>query len=210
LGAREAVAATGKGGIDARAKPKLDKSFYGFLFVITLFTLGNSSDAFIILRGQERGLNVAQVMGMLLSFNAVYALLSGPAGYLSDRIGRRRLLVAGWLIYSAIYLGFALAQNGLEIWTLFGFYGLYYAMVEGVSRAFVADLVPAAQRGTAYGFYHAAVGLATLPASLVAGILWQGLLGWTGFGPSAPFYFGAILALLSSILLVTYVKKPAI
>ena len=209
LGAREASPAVDRSMV-AQPKVKIDRRFYSFISVVTLFTLGNSSDAFIILRGQERGLNVIQVMGMLLSFNAVYALLSGPAGYLSDRIGRRRLLVAGWLIYSVIYLGFAIAQNGLEVWTLFGFYGLYYAMVEGVSRAFVADLVPAAQRGTAYGFYHAAVGLATLPASLIAGVLWQGLLGWKGFGPSAPFYFGAILALLSSILLITYVKNPAV
>jgi MFS family permease len=165
---------------------------------MVLFTLGNSADAFIILRGQERGLSVLGVMGMLLTFNAVYSLLSGPLGMLSDRIGRVRLMLGGWLIYSAIYLGFAFAQTGWQVWLLFALYGVYYAATEGTAKALVADLVSPQQRGTAYGLYHAAVGLAVLPASVLAGLLWQGLGAWSGFGPAAPFLFGAGIALLAA------------
>jgi len=184
----------------------LDHKFWLFLGVVVIFTLGNSADAFIILRAQERGLNVLQILGMLLTFNAVYTLIASPAGALSDRIGRRSVLIAGWLVYGAIYLGFALSNTGAQIWLFYGVYGLYYALTEGASRAFVADLVPQEQRGTAYGLFHAGVGLAALPASLIAGILWQGLGGWTGLGPAAPFYFGAFMALVAVVLFVTWVK----
>ncbi len=179
----------------------LGKTYMSFLAVMVLFTLGNSSDAFIILRGQDRGLNVLQIMGMLLTFNAVYALLSGPAGALSDRVGRRRVLLAGWVIYGLVYLGFALAKEGWQVWLLFTCYGVFYALTEGVARAQVADLVTKEQRGSAYGFYHAAIGISALPASLIAGILWQGIGGWSGLGASAPFMFGALMALLAALLL---------
>lgn len=184
----------------------LDRKFWAFLIVIMIFTLGNSADAFIILRAQERGLNVLQVLGMLLTFNAVYTLIASPAGALSDRIGRRRVLMAGWLAYGLIYLGFALAGTGTQIWFLYGVYGLYYALSEGISRAMVADLVPQEQRGTAYGLYHAGIGLAAFPASLIAGILWQGSGGWQGFGPAAPFFFGASLAGLALLLFINWVR----
>jgi MFS family permease len=184
----------------------LDRKFWAFLVVVVIFTLGNSADAFIILRAQERGLNVLQVLGMLLTFNAVYTIIAGPAGSLSDRIGRRAILIAGWLVYGLIYLGFAAANTGAQIWLFYGVYGLYYALTEGASRAFVADLVPQEQRGTAYGLFHAGVGLAALPASLIAGILWQGLGSWAGLGPSAPFYFGAVLATLSVVLFIIWVR----
>jgi len=179
----------------------LDYRFRLFLGVMVVFTLGNSADAFIILRGQERGLNVLGVMGMLLTFNAVYSLLSGPLGSLSDRIGRARLMLAGWLIYGLIYLGFALAQTGGQVWFLFGLYGVYYATTEGAAKALIADLVPPAQRGEAYGLFYAAVGLSALPASVIAGVLWQGWGAWPGFGPAAPFLFGAGLALLAAGML---------
>ncbi|MCJ7534126.1 MAG: MFS transporter [Anaerolineales bacterium] len=184
----------------------LDRRFWAFLGVVVIFTLGNSADAFIILRAQERGLNVLQVLGMLLTFNAVYTLIASPAGALSDRIGRRAVLISGWLVYGLIYLGFAYADTGAQIWLFYGVYGLYYALTEGASRAFVADLVPQEQRGTAYGYFNAGIGLAALPASLIAGILWQGLGSWAGLGPAAPFYFGASLALLSVFLFVIWVK----
>jgi MFS family permease len=173
----------------------LDSRFKAFLLAAILFTLGNSSDSFIILRGQERGLNIIQVMLMLMTFNLVYTLLAGPFGALSDKIGRRKLIIGGWLAYGLIYLGFALSKTGWGIWTLFGFYGIYYAMTEGAAKAFVADLVPAERRGTAYGLYNAAIALTAFPASLIAGILWQGVGSWGGFGPSAPFLFGAVLSL---------------
>ncbi|MCG3212696.1 MAG: hypothetical protein FOGNACKC_06388 [Anaerolineae bacterium] len=202
LGATEVVAPKNR----AAAQPmrlrwrRLDGRFRAFVGVMVLFTLGNSADAFIILRGQERGLSVLGVLGMLLTFNAVYSLLSGPLGALSDQLGRPRLMLGGWLLYSLIYLGFATAQTGWQVWLLFALYGVYYAATEGTAKALVADLVPAEQRGTAYGLYHAAIGLAVLPASVIAGLLWQGLGPWSGFGPAAPFLFGAGLALLAALL----------
>ena len=147
-------------------------------------------------------MSVLQVMGMLLTFNAVYTLLAGPAGALSDRIGRSRLLLSGWAIYALVYLGLAQASQGWQIWLSFAIYGVYYALTDGVARAMIADLVVQEQRGTAYGLYHAVVGLMAFPASVLAGVLWQGLGGWTGFGASAPFYFGAAMALLAGILLI--------
>ncbi len=195
-----------------RAAPRLslrgfDRRFYVFLLAVVVFTLGNSADAFLILRAQERGLSTAGVLGMLLTFNVVYALIAGPAGALSDRIGRRRLIVGGWLVYGLLYLGFALVGEAWQMWALYGLYGIYYGTVEGSAKALVADLVPAEQRGTAFGVYNAAVGIMALPASLIAGVLWSGVGGWTGFGPAAPFLFGAILALLATAILVTGVRR---
>jgi MFS family permease len=188
----------------------LDGRFKIFLLVVILFTLGNSSDAFIILRGQERGLSILQVMGMLIAFNAIYASLASPFGALSDRVGRRRLIIGGWIAYGLVYLGFALSRTGWQVWLLYALYGVYYAAAEGAARALVADLVPAEQRGTAYGLYNAAVGLTAFPASLIAGLLWQGAFGWQGFGASAPFFFGASLALLAGLLFWRLVPaKPA-
>jgi MFS family permease len=175
LGAQD-VPATGR----RRSPPSLslrgfDARFRGFLLIVTLFTLGNFSDAFLILRAQERGLSVLGVMGMLVTFNLVYTLVSGPAGALSDRLGRRLLIACGWLAYGFIYLGFALAGTVWQVWVLFTLYGVYYGMTEGTARAMVADLVIPDQRGMAYGVYNAAVGFAVLPASLIAGVLWQGI-----------------------------------
>jgi MFS family permease len=184
-----------------------DARFKGFLFIIILFTLGNSSDAFLILRARERGLSTLGVMGMLVTFNLVYAMISGPAGALSDRIGRRRLIVGGWLAYGFIYLGFALVGAAWQVWLLFALYGVYYGMAEGTAKAMVADLVRPDQRGTAYGVFNAAVGVTAFPASLVAGLLWQGIGGWKGLGPSAPFVLGAVLALVAVVLLVLWLPR---
>ncbi len=184
----------------------LDRRFQAFLLAVVLFTLGNSSDSFIVLRAQERGLSVLQTMFMLMTFTAVYALFSGPLGALSDRVGRRRLMLGGWLAYGLVYLGFAIAQTGWQVWALFGLYGIYYAATEGTAKALVADLVPDAQRGTAYGLFNAAIGLTALPASVMAGLLWQGAGPWAGFGASAPFFFGAGMALLAGGLFWRGVK----
>lgn len=187
-----------------------DTRFKWFLLIVALFTLGNSSDAFLILRAQERGLNVLGVMGMLVTFNLIYTLVSGPAGALSDHVGRRQLIVGGWLTYGLIYLGFALARTAWHVWALFTLYGVYYGMVEGTAKALVGDLVRADQRGTAYGVYNAAVGLTALPASLIAGVLWQGIGSWEGLGPSAPFFFGATLALVAVALLMLWLPRDSI
>lgn len=179
----------------------LGKSFIVFLVLVCLFELGNSSDAFMIIRAQERGLSVLGILSMLVAFNLIYSLISTPAGALSDRIGRRRVIAAGWLIYASIYLGFGLAKSGWQAWLLYAIYGSYYGLTYGTSKAMVADLVSENVRGTAFGTYNAAVGLMAFPASFIAGILWQGIGSWYGFGPAAPFIFGAATALLAALLL---------
>ena len=189
-----------------RAAPKfafraLGKPFVVFMLIVGLFDLGNSSDAFLVLRGQERGLSVAGILAMLITFNLIYTLISTPAGALSDRIGRRKIIIGGWIAYAVIYLGFGFAQTAWQIWVLYAIYGLYYGMAYGTAKALVADLVPAELRGTAYGTYNAILGILDFPASAIAGILWQGIGGWQGFGPSAPFIFGGVLALLAALLL---------
>jgi len=186
----------------------LDKRFILYLVASIIFSLGNSSDAFIILLAKERGLSILQVMFMLMTFNAVYAVLSGPAGSLSDRIGRRKLILFGWLAYGLIYLGFGFSRSGVGVWVLFGLYGVYYALTAGAGKAIIADLVPDEKRGTAYGLYHAALGIAAFPASAIAGLLWQGIGGWKGFGPSAPFFFGAGLALVAGLLFAAWLREP--
>lgn len=185
----------------------LGKPFMTFMIIVAIFDLGNSSDAFLVLRAQERGLNILGILGMLITFNLIYSLISTPAGVLSDRIGRRKIIIGGWLIYAAIYLGFALAKTGVHIWILYAIYGLYYGMAYGTSKAMVADLVPEALRGTAYGTYNGIIGILDLPASLIAGILWQGLGTWQGFGAASPFYFGAGTALLAAILMIIWQKS---
>ncbi len=184
----------------------VDARFKIFLVVVVLFTLGNSSDAFIILRAQERGLSVLQTLFMLMTFTAIYTILSGPLGALSDKIGRRRLIIGGWLAYGLVYLGLAFSRTGWQVWAMFGLYGVYYAATEGIAKALVADLVPDAQRGTAYGLFNAAIGLTALPASVIAGLLWQGIGTWGGFGASAPFFFGAFMALIAMFLFWRLVK----
>jgi len=205
VGVRE-IPGKGTGKAPVLSLQGLDSRFKHFLLIIVLFTLGNSSDAFIILRSQERGLDVFQVMGMVLTFNFIYAVLAAPLGSLSDKIGRRKLIIGGWIAYGLVYLGIALSQTGGQVWALFAFYGVYYAATEGAAKALVADLVPNEKRGTAYGLFNAAIGMVALPASLIAGMLWQGLGPWTGFGASAPFYFGAALALVSSFLFWKFVR----
>jgi MFS family permease len=207
IGARD-VAADKKSQAPVLSLKGMDKRFKIFLLVLVLFTLGNSSDAFIILRAQERGLDILQIMLMLMTFNLIYSVLAGPLGALSDKVGRRRLIIGGWIAYGLVYLGFALSRTGWQIWTLFGLYGIYYAATEGSAKALIADLVPAERRGTAYGLYNAAIGLTAFPASAIAGLLWQGGFGWTGLGPAAPFFFGAGLALLAGVLFWSLVRVP--
>jgi MFS family permease len=141
---------------------------------------------------------------MLVTFNLIYTLASVPAGMRSDKVGRSRVILGGWLIYALVYAGFGFARTGWQVWLLMSAYGLYYAMFEGTSKALVADLVPVEARGTAFGVYNAAIGVMALPASLMAGLLWQGLGTWPGFGAAAPFWFGAALA-LGAVALMTMV-----
>lgn len=189
----------------SKGAPKLslrgfDRQFRIFLVIIVAFTLGNSSDAFLILRAQQLGLNLVQILLMLAMFNLVASLASYPAGVLSDRIGRHKVIIAGWLVYGLIYLGFAFAGAGWQVWILYTLYGLYYGLTEGVGKALVADVVPGEKRGTAYGLYNAAVGVAALPASFIAGLLWQKV------SPAAPFLFGAVLSLGAMLAMATLMR----
>jgi MFS family permease len=133
----------------------------------------------------------------------VSAAAAIPAGKLSDRIGRRRVIACGWAVYAMAYVGFALASSPWMMWVLYAFYGLFYALSEGAAKAMVAELVPEESRGTAYGLYNAAVGVMALPASLVAGILWHRI------SPAAPFAFGAALAGLALLGLWFVPLTPA-
>jgi len=178
-----------------------DTRFKVFLAIIAVFTLGNSSDFFVILRAQNLEVPLIQEVLMLVLFNATYMATSLPAGILSDRLGRRRVITLGWFIYALVYLGLALASSVWQVWLLFAAYGVYYGVVEGVARAFVADLVPAEKRGTAYGLYHGVVGLTLLPASLLAGWLWSSV------NPAAPFYLGAALAFLAMLGMLTLIRE---
>lgn len=174
----------------------LPTSFFIFLGVVIVFTLGNSSDAFLILRARNLGVTLIEVPIVIALFNLIYALLAVPFGSLSDRIGRIPTLAIGWVAYALTYLGFALAGGALVVWPLYVLYGIYYATSEGVARAFLADIVQFGHRGRAFGIYGMTVGLTTLPASIFAGFLWD------RFGPSMPFFFGAAMAGLAVILLV--------
>ncbi len=162
--------------------------FGWFLGIMLLFTLGNSSDAFIILRAQDVGVSVVLIPVIYACFNLVSASTAIPAGKLADRIGRRRVIGYGWGIYALTYAGFALAHQAWMMWPLWGLYGLFYSLTEGAEKAMVAEMVPDEQRGAAYGLFSASTGLMALPASLIAGILWHRV------SPAAPFTFGALMA----------------
>ena len=157
------------------------------------------------MRAQNIGVSLLAIPIVYALFNAVYASASVPLGSLSDRIGREKVILIGWLAYAMAYLGFALARSPLHIWLLFGFYGLYYATTEGVAKAYVADMVPPDHRGRAYGIYNTALGLTALPASFVAGLMWDRI------SPAAPFYFGAVMAVAAAIgLLVFSLRRRAV
>lgn len=180
---------------------RLPKSFYLLLSIILLFTLGNSSDAFLILRARNLGVSLIEIPIIIALFNLTYALGAVPFGSLSDKIGRVPTMLIGWSIYALVYLGFALTARTLFVWFLYGFYGIYYAANEGAAKALLADLAASEHRGKAFGIYGTTVGIATLPASFFAGLLWD------KFGPQAPFYFGATLAIIAAIFLFIFSKK---
>lgn len=179
-----------------------DRRFKGFLCVVTLFTLGNSSDAFLLLRAREAGVSAAAVPLLWAALHVVKSTSSLGAGMLSDRVGRRGAIAAGWLTYAAVYAGFAVVSSAWQAWGLFLVYGLYFGLTEGVEKALVADLTPAAFRASAYGLYHTAIGITALPASLLTGWLWQ------AFGAGLAFGTGAVLAGAAAGLLWGLLRQP--
>lgn len=198
---KKAVATVKAGTTKPATITPFSNQFKLYLIVMALFTLGNSSDFFLILDAQHVKTPLLQVVLMLVLFNISYALISTPMGVLSDKIGRKRVITVGWLIYGLVYLGFALSGSIWQIWVLFAIYGIYYGICEGAAKAFVADMVPVERRGTAYGLYNGVVGLMALPASLIAGVLWGNI------APAAAFYFGAGLALLAMVGLMFIIKE---
>jgi MFS family permease len=181
----------------------LDARLTGFLLVIGLFSLGNSSNAFLILKAEHVGVSPAWISGLYLAFNATYALLSVPVGILADRFGPKKMILCGFVLFAMVYAGFALATSVWQIAGLFISYGLYMGVADGVQRAYLATLIQAEQKATGFGLYHMVVGLAILPASLIAGFLWDTL------GPAAPFAFGATMATLAALAFVWLIRKDS-
>jgi len=172
-----------------------DRRFKLFLGIVILFTLGNSSDAFLILKAKEVGVPISLIPILWMVLHIVKSLSATPGGILSDHLGRRGVIIAGWLLYSGVYWAFAWADSFGMIWVLFAVYGLFYGLTEGGERALVADLVPPQLRGMAYGLYNFSIGIGALPASLLMGLLWEKI------SPKAAFGSGATLALLAALLL---------
>lgn len=180
-------------------KPKIslkgfDRKFKAFLFIVAIFTLGKTSDAFLVLRAQDLGVRTGLIPALYLVFNLVSASLSTPAGIMADRVGKRRVILVSYILFSLIFVGFAYATNELHAWILFGIYGIFVAINEGVQRAYVATIIKPEIKGTGYGIYHTIIGLAALPSSIIGGALWQNI------GPQALFFYGAAMSLLSCVL----------
>ena len=169
--------------------------------MLLLFTLGNSSDAFLLLRAQQAGIGAAEIPLLWAGLHASKSVCSLLGGRLSDRVGRKRLIVGGWVTYAAIYLGFAVATSPAQMWALFLGYGVYFGLTEGVEKAFVADLAPRERRGTAYGLYNLILGIGALPASLATGWLWQ------RFGATWALGLGALLSLAAVLGLLLFVRE---
>ena len=178
-------------------------NFKRFLIIVALFTLSNSSDAFLLLRAQNVGVSIASIPLLWALLHVVKVVSSLIGGDLSDRLGRRRLIVSGWILYAAVYAGFALVSNSVSVWILFLIYGIYFGLAEGAEKALVADLVRPEQRGTAYGLYNLAFGITVLPASLLMGVLWS----WRG--PALAFAVSATLGATAALLLLLLVKPHA-
>jgi len=180
---------------------RFGRAYYAFFIVSLVFALGNSSDAFLILRSRDLGLGVSEAVLAYVAYNVSYSLLAMPAGIASDRLGRRKVIGLGFGVFAAVYLGFAVIDAGAYVWLLFPVYGVYMALTEGVGRALIADLVPGERRGSALGLYQGGVGLMALLSSIMAGFLWDHV------DASAPFFLGGSTAALALVLLVVLLPR---
>ena len=198
FGIREVAKRSAAGGQKPNLQAHMGGRFWALLVVIFIFTLGNSTDAFLLLRAKELGVPVALAPILWALLNFVKSAANVPGGALSDRIGRKRTLVAGWLVYAAVYLLFARATESWQAWVLFATYGIYFGLTEGTQQALIADVAPTDRRGAGFGWYYLAIGVGALPASVIFGLLWD------RFGSATAFIFGAGLALAASFgLLLT-------
>ena len=178
------------------APATLSRRFWAYLVVILLFTLGNSTDAFLLLRAHQLGVPIVMAPILWAFLNFVKAATGTYGGHLSDVVGRKSLIVGGWILYAAVYFAFGWATAAWHAWALFAIYGIFYGMTEGTEKALVADFVPPARRGAAFGWYNLAIGLGALPASLIFGAIWD------ASGARSAFAFGATLALLAALLMI--------
>jgi MFS family permease len=172
------------------------------LLIVALFSLGNSSDALLLLRARDLGLSAERTLLLYALFNVVEAALGYFAGRLSDRVGRKPLLAAGWLVFAGVYFGFAMARGPAAVWPLFVAYGLYYTLTQGVQKALAADYADPRRRAEEMGLFHMVVGILAFPASLAAGLLYDRV------APSAPFYLGGATAILAALALLGLQGRP--
>ncbi len=180
-------------GVRRPSGESLGRRFWAYLAVIFVFTLGNSTDAFLLLRATQLGVPAALAPILWALLHVVKSASSTPGGALSDRVGRAPLIIAGWLLYGVVYLLFGRATSAWHAWALFALYGVYFGLTEGVEKALVADVVPRARRGAAFGWYNLALGLGAFPASLLFGAIWD------RWGARAAFDVGAALALVAAL-----------
>lgn len=176
-------------------------AFRRYLFVLFLFTLGNCTDAFLLLRANELGVPAAQIPLLWAALHVVKSASATPGGALSDRVGRRPLLVAGWIWFAVVYAGLGAASATWHVWALFLAYGIFFGLTEGTEKALVADLAPASRRGAAFGWFNAVVGIGTLPASALFGVVWD------AWGSSAAFLIGGAFGLAAAVLFVVLVPE---
>ena len=197
---KEVPIATRSNGVSFKVSARqFSPVFWKFLLISTVFAVGNSSDAFLIMRAKDIGLATVTVVLAYVVYNISSSVLSMPAGVISDRLPRKAVMAGGYLIFALVYFGFAAWATKGAMWVLFFVYGFYMAMTDGVSKAFVTDTVDSSVRGTAIGLYYCVTGLATFFASLIAGLL------WTYVGSSAPFFYGAAMALISALALAIFI-----
>ncbi len=175
--------------------------YYFFLVIVFIFTLGNSTDALLLIKASDVGISSTFIPIMYLIFNSVSAIFAMPAGMLSDKIGRERLIIFGYLLYSLIYFGFGRTSSQASVVLLFALYGLYSAATDGIQKALVSDLIDKNKKGTGLGIYNCLIGVTLLPASIIAGLLYDNI------NNRAPFYYGAIMALISAVLMIIFYRK---
>ncbi len=185
-------------------RPKLRFSHFGwevkfFMVIATIFAVGNSSDVFLILRAGQLGIPTVTIPVVYLVFNLVYSLSAVPAGMAADKFGKKKIILLGFVLFAALYYGFAVARSASDIWFLFAVYGIFMGLTEGIQKAFLAAIIPPAFKATAFGVYATCTGVAMLPASLIGGWLWDAV------SPAATFYFGAACAVLSAALFIVLI-----
>lgn len=175
--------------------------YWFFLAIVFIFTLGNSTDALLLVKANEAGLKVAFIPLVFLLTNAVSVAASIPVGSLADRIGKEKILIAGFLIYAVVYFGFGFSQGKGALIALFALYGLYSAATDGIQKAFISDTIDSNKKGTGLGIYNGLLGITLLPASLIAGVLYDKV------NSSVPFYFGAVTASISAIMMLVFLIR---